>query len=437
MSSSLIAAFKSSTNGAADGTGVTILVKRAQGLLGKKLPSWIVDYTLGQQMAIFGDYPTSKDIAPSAIFLVVFLIFCLAHLYIFTRNMARGHKFWLSLGFAFYSFMRFLGYTLRIVWAKDILKMKSGMASEVFLIIPIVLLAGLNLILAQRIFTWRHPHLGSTKFFWFNMYLVYIVVTGVVVMAIIGQCIPYLYFLSEHRFKMCKQVMQAGSVLCVLFVSLAAVLVLAAFLIPSTSKDQTVWIYQPYWIESFSIWYFVPKNSAREAESSFKQRDSNAFGAHRIIASTHIPGPGVTRGRLNSTTATTDNDIKRINSVQQCRGENLKHNHSILIISLTTLILFISSMFRCVSCFLEHQKVSQSWIFKPVVMYIMLGLLETLVNVLYLTGRVDLRFYRPDKLSSKHRGVVGDEQSTVGNGYYNDGEKHQAVHQDHNSSESV
>lgn len=378
---SLIAAFKSQTNGAADGTGVLVLVEKAKALLGY-VPEFLVDYTLSIQLSIFGDYAKSSDKAPSAIFTAVFAIFMLAHLYIFTKNYMRGHKFWLSLGFAFYCLLRVIGWILRIVWATDILKMKEGIASNVFLIVPIVLLASFNLVLAQRIFTWRHPHIGSTKLFWSAMIAIYIFVAGVVVMAIVGAVVPYVYFLSESHFTMCKKAVRAAALLCVLYSVLAIILVACAFVLKPTTAALKMVTYQPWWIESFEPFYYVPKGAAKQAEETFKMRDSNALEHHRIIAST----------------TQHHETIEKIASVTSKSGK-LEHNYSIFIIFVTSLILLISSTFRCVSTFIAHKKADQSWIFKPVVLYIMFGVLETFVNILYLVGRVDLRFYRPDRLS--------------------------------------
>lgn len=383
MSDSLIQAFKSTTNGAADGTGVLKLVAAAQKLLGT-IPENLIAYTLGIQHAIFGDYPTTKDIAPSSIFLAIFIIFMLAHLYIFTKNYSRGHKFWLSLLFAFYCLMRWIGFCLRIVWAKDILKMKVGLASSVFIIVPSVWLASLNLVLAQRIFTLHHPHLGSSNLFWAMMIIVYAVVTGVVVMAIVGAVIPYIYYLSQHHYDMCKQVVQAAAVLAVLYSCLALTLALSAFVIKPTKRAKEIVTYQPWWIECFSPFYYVPKNACRDAEASFKTRDPTlAKRAVRVIAST------VHQHRYET--------IERVQSVTSKSGE-LGHTMSLTIIILTSAILLLSSIFRCVSTFIDEEKSEQSWIYEPVVMYVMFGVLETIVNVFYLVGRVDLRFYRPDKL---------------------------------------
>jgi hypothetical protein len=384
---------QSMTHGAASGTGILKLLPMTEKMFGGTVPPYLVTYALNQQLAIFGDYPTSSDVAPSAIFTAVFAILFLAHLYIFFKNCSRGHKFWLTLGFAFYCMIRFIGFGMRISWAKDIQRLEVGMASEVFIIIPIVLLASFNLVLAQRIFTWRHPHIGSEWWFWSCMIVVYTVVTGVVVMAILGSLIPYIYFLSEHHYTMCKQVSRAAAILCVLYSVLAASLVIGAFLIKPTPKSDKIWTYQPWWIESFDVFYYVPKGSCRRAEETFAEREPSAGDAVRIIASTtHY-----------------HNTLEKVHSVTSKKG-TLTHNTSMSIIGLTTVILLLSSVFRCVSTFIDQTHANQSWIYKPVVMYIMFGFLETVINLVYLLGRVDLRFYRPDKLT---KGMCGSRHNST------------------------
>ncbi|KAH3675099.1 hypothetical protein WICMUC_002931 [Wickerhamomyces mucosus] len=420
----IIQGFKSTTNGAADGTGVLILISRANKLLRGNLPQYLIDYTLSIQNSIFGDYPKKSDIAPSALFMGIFFIFLCAHLFIFFKNWSRGHKFWLSLLFAFYSLLRVLGFLLRIIWADDILKMRIGMTSSVFVIVPIVLLASFNLVLAQRIFTWRHPQLGSTKIFWTGMILIYLFVAGIVVMAIVGALIPYIYFLSQHRYNMCRQVVQAASVLSVLYSLLAMFLVIGAFLIKPIAKDKETWTYQPWWIQSFSPFYYVPKNSCKLAEESFINRDENSIDHVRIIAST--------------TEMPHYNTIEKIHRVSSKSGQ-LTHNFSILLIFITTFILLLSSIFRCVSTFLEQQaNASQSWIYRNWVMYLMFGALEVIVNLLYLIGRVDLRFYRPDKLSKnlleRRKSSVADLEHTS-KGSKSDLEKNDVV--DSNQDDTV
>lgn len=249
---------------------------------------------------------------------------------------------------------------------------------------PIVILASFNLILAQRVFTWRHPDIGSTKLFWTAMYVIYALVAGVVVMAILSAVIPYVYFLSAAHYTMCKKASRAAAVLCLLYSVLAMALIGCAFILKPTTKALQMVTYQPWWIESFGTFYYVPDGAAQRAEETFKTRDPEALWHHRIIAST----------------TQHHNTLEKIQSVNSKSG-TLKHNYSIFIIFFTSLILLISSTCRCVSTFIAKQKSDQSKLFEPVIAYIMFGLLEVIVNILYLVGRVDLRFYRPDRLSKE------------------------------------
>ena len=54
-----------------------------------------------------------------------------------------------------------------------------------------------------------------------------------------------------------------------------------------TSKDESRYTYQPWWIESFAPFYFVEKGAAQKAEASFMKRNSNHRHATRVIAATH------------------------------------------------------------------------------------------------------------------------------------------------------
>lgn len=377
----LIQALKSRTHGAAEGTGVLQLVRSGESTLGT-IPVPIQKYTLGVQNAIFGSYPDHSDIAPSAIFTAIFFIFFVAHLFVFFKNYSRGHKFWLSLLFAFYCLLRLLGFAMRIAWADNVLRLETGMASSVFIIVPIVLIASFNCVLAQRIFTWKHPHLGSLRLVWWTMIVLYLIVAGVVVMAIVSALIPYIYFLSQTHYDMCRRVGQAAGILCCIYSLAALTFVVGAFVIPTSQKGSETWTYQPWWIESFSPGYYVERGASRRAEETFLARDLHTLDAVRIIAST------------------TDMPHRSIEKVHSCTSKSgtLNHNTSILIILVTTLLIFVSSVFRCVSLFEMQEARYQSWICRNWVMYLMFGVFEVIVNLCYLVGRVDLRFYRPDRL---------------------------------------
>jgi len=393
----LLGVFSILSNGAAIGTGSKKLMNIAKdlmngftggvngdGSLSIGVPKRLLNLVEAYQHAEFGDYPTTKDIAPSSIFMSIFFIFALIHLGIFMKNYSLGHKFFISLGLSIYSLIRTLGFLLRIVWAKDVSKITIGLVSMIFIILPTVFLPGLNLILAQRLFTWRHPKLGSKKIFMSLMYLIYSIVIAVVVMTIIAACIQVNYFLSEDHFKMTKQVIQASSILILIYSLLAVILIGAAYIIKPTKSDDEIITYQPFWIKSFGLTYFVPKGSAIKNSNTvpISQRD-----AIRVIHSTQYHYDTTT----TTTTTTTTED-------EESNNKSLKQNYSIVIIAISTLLVFIGDIFRCVSTFIDQYKFEQSWIFKPVVMYIMFGVLETFVNLLYIFGRIDLRFYKPDSL---------------------------------------
>ncbi|CDR38454.1 CYFA0S02e01860g1_1 [Cyberlindnera fabianii] len=384
--SQLLGVFKILGNGAAFGTGAKVLMDKAKSLVHSffgganvdvEIPTRLLNLVEDYQPAIFGSYPDSKDIAPSAIFIAIFAIFTIIYTLLFAKNWARGHKFLITLGLAIYSLIRTLGFILRLVWAKDITRLDVGLTSTIFLVICTVFLPSLNLILAQRYFTWKHPVLGSSKPFMTLMYIIYALVACVVIMTIVAAAVQIDYLLSESHFAMTKKVIRASSVLICLYSLVAVVLVFGASFIPASSNDKDVLTYQPSWISSFSTTYFAPKGAA--AQNNAAVPDDKRHAVRVIQSSTY-----------HHTT---------VHGEQQHEKE-LHHLGSIIVISFTTFFLFITDIFRCVSTFIDQYNKNHSWIFDPVVMYVMFGALETIVNLMYILGRIDLRFYKPDALEA-------------------------------------
>lgn len=392
---------KSETNNAADGTGIVKLVGITKRLLHLEsdddIPQMLIDYVKNLQQSQFGSYPDHKDVAPSAVFLAIFLIFAIAHGFLFAINFWRGHRFWLSLLFSFYATLRWLGFALRIVWAKNILRLHVGIASEVLLILPIVFLASFNLVLAQRIFTWRHPVLGNKNYFWAFMSTIYMLVIAVVVMTIIAGVVPYLYFLSQTNYDMCRNVVKVTSLLVTLYSLLSIAFVAFTYILPVSQKNKDALVYQPFWIKSFSPFYFPPKNAARKGEDLFVQRFGN---------DSRIPKRTLVGGNM-PTIIESEPEVDELHQYEKAGDKkfSLKHNVSIAIIFITSIFVFLGSLFRCIGCFMDNVFLDQSWIYDPVVMYVLWGALETICNLLYLFGRVDLRFYRPDRMSKARREI--------------------------------
>ncbi|KAG7903290.1 hypothetical protein KL935_000822 [Ogataea polymorpha] len=393
--SSIPSLIDSLTNHAAKGTGIVKLVGIAKKALhlqsNQQIPDALIIYLKDQQQSQFGSYPDHNDVSPSSVFTAVFSLLMLGHLFVFIKNNTRGHWFPLSLGFATYCLIRLLGFALRIAWAKDILRLHTGIASEVMLVLPTVFLASLNLVLAQRLFTWRHPVGGNQKFFQIAMMTIYLVVVAVVIMTIVAGVVPYLYFLNQSHYNMCRNVVKVTSVLICFYSLLAILLVLCAFLIPPSSRDKKATVFQPFWITSFAPTYYAPRGAAEEGQYLFVQRHGELckYSERTILKGGDLYSMADEPSQLNQFEA------------QKEAIYSIKHNSSILLVAITSACVLIGAVFRCVLLFFDTTYATQGWLAKPVVMYMLWGFLEAVVNLLYLLGRVDLRFYRPDKIPNK------------------------------------
>lgn len=376
------------TNGAAPGTGSKILIDKANEMFHGNIPLYVQRYALSQQRAIFGNYAHGHaDVISSSIFASGFCLGMLLHLAIFSKNYSRGHKFYYSLALAFYCLLRFLGFLLRIIWANDTLRVEIGLASSILIVVPATFLAALNLAFSQRIFTWRHPKVGSSRAFWTLMLSVYAIVVGIIIMAIVADSVIVLYFLSEKHFNMCKNVAKVSSLFAVLFSCLASVLIASAYIYKPGTSNENFLIYQPWWIEKFSLFYFVKKNSILEAERVFLQNPNFDYKKNVVRV---IPSSLHHYNRIEEVVGTGQLGMEE--------PPTLKHNHSICLITITTFLLLIGSILRCVSCFMDQTVANQSWIYKSPVMYATFGILEAIVNASYIFLRIDLRFYKPDRL---------------------------------------
>ncbi|KAI5970284.1 hypothetical protein CANMA_000636 [Candida margitis] len=372
-------------------TGSQILSAQARNLLGPKIPQILVEYSAYSQYNLFGDYAMPSDKGPSILFTVLYSIIAAMYIALFGVNFSRGHYFWPGLGFIFYSICRVVGFGLRIQWTYDITQTAVGISSEVFLILPQVLLTSFNLILAQRIFTWRHPVGGSRKLFWTFMLGLYAIVAGVIAMTIVAAAGLQIFLLGHPNYQRYVKVIQASSILIILYSLTSISLLGLAFFFKPTRKDENLYTYQPWWIKSFSPFYFVKKGEPQEAGASFLKRNHNHRYAIRVIAATH-------------------HHYKTVKGLSNERGD-LAHNVSMMILAVTTLIIFLSSVLRSVVCFQARIKYDRSAVGSPAMMYVFWGALEIIVNLIYLIGRVDLRFYRPDRLPKSVREIVTAEQS--------------------------
>lgn len=368
------------------GTGIAVILNFAKNLLGDELPPTVVHYAIQQQNALFGGYPTPWDVAPSIFFSVFFGVIMVFHLVIFAINFSRGHYFWLSLAWVFYCVMKVPAFALRVLWAKDNTLVGIALASSVLHIVPAYYLVSLNLILTQRLFTWRHPVGGSRWLFWNTMFGLYLLACVFIAIIVLCTFVPYLYYLRRLVFHQWAEPVQGTAVVIVLYVLVLVILIVLSYAYPPLTKDENLYTYQPWWIESFSPFYFVEKGAAQRAEATFMKRNHNHRHAIRVIAATH-------------------HHYQVVQGLSKERG-SLKHNMSILMVVVSTVLILVEALLRCVVVFEFRPQVYGGTVSKPVMGYVTWGVFEGIVMVIYIVGRADLRFYRPDILPREVRNII-------------------------------
>jgi hypothetical protein len=377
-------------NGAAFGTGLLKIVERYSHMVPSPTESDVATREgLGRLPGIFGDYPSRNDIAPSIVFLVIFLIISLAHLYVFIKNKIRGQNFYWSLGLGIYCLLRVIGFVLRLKWADDALAIKVGIASMTFSFVPVLYAKLMNIAFANRVLVWKHPMVKQSCTFNLGMILLYWLVWGIVLMGILGQSLPFVYFMSPGQFSMCKRVTRAAAVLDVLYSVAPFLLVFIALVVPfeasltsqSNPRKRLPNTIQATWIESANIRYFPIKGTQHLVVN-----DKSIC----VIPSKTPPSKGIS------------------DRTQDWNYRGPKISMAVMSLTLVSLILLINTCFRTASTFIDrprggYNRPLSHWIFSNYVFYIFYGAFEIVVNVLYLVFRFDLRFYVPDRFKERNR----------------------------------
>ncbi|ODQ64208.1 hypothetical protein NADFUDRAFT_47473, partial [Nadsonia fulvescens var. elongata DSM 6958] len=314
----------------------------------------------------------------------------------------------------FYCIFRMLGFALRLGWSKNVLNVNVAIASTVFAVVSVLYVNAMNLILAHRIFTFRHPETGNAL--WFNamISLVYVAILATVIMGIVAQSIPNLYYLTQKHLTMCQQVTQVAGVLAVIMAFLGIVLIVAAYVFKPGSLSGRLFVFHkdpaarsraelpitisPVWLERFSGTYLPVKGSQTvdhlEPALDFEHRSIqnsqvDLTSAIRVISARETPAGGFTNHVSPS-------------SVVLSKEPSI--NTAVLIVAVTSFILTLAASFRCASVFMTVPRGGNGseipdagFIFHNVIMYMTYGLMEVIVSLIYLVMRTDLRFYIPDK----------------------------------------
>ncbi|MBQ5153865.1 DUF3112 domain-containing protein, partial [Macrococcus caseolyticus] len=298
------------------------------------------------------------------------------------------------------------GFACRLAWAKNVVSIPLAISSLVFIQVAQLILQSLNMVLAHRIFTWRHPETGSHWAIVHTITFIYFAVLAVIVTAILGEGLPFLYYMGQHHYNLCKNVMKAAAILNLIYASLPLQFIAIAYALkPGTIvKPPKIFnkitqqeerpmplVYQPSWIKSAGLFYYPKKGSQIQIYKGEPGSD-----AVRIIASREPPGKGH-------------------HQFGHQVNPDAPHLHwATLTVLITSTVLVMNTCFRVAGCFrtsnyatLENNDWHVNyWPWHPYVMFIFYGGTEVLVLTFYLLMRIDLRFYIPDMVKKVPKGGI-------------------------------
>ncbi|RDW28483.1 hypothetical protein B0I72DRAFT_158578 [Yarrowia lipolytica] len=383
--------------GAATGTGLRPLLKMVTELLGNiRIGQYLIDMVIGSQMAIFGGVPNpDQDRAPCILFIVLHCVFCVCNGLIFLYNLYHRHLFLLTGCNACYNLVCAIGFGLRLKWCDYTIQYLVAVFSVCLPIGTSFYLNFCNTVLGHRVFTKRHPETGNSSWFHVVMTVFYCLIIGVVVGAILGQALPYLYFMGPKHYQMCRNVAKAMGIICILWALGGLAMVLAAYIIPvgavghefpgfkakrAKNLRQTT---SPFWVTSFGIFYYPEKPKYKTFTKRSLEEDER-HGASN-----------------NNTLFARFVDSERRNPVRVISDLNNNPTVCALLICFTSCVLTTITVCRTVSLFTDEffkvRQVGNSPVFQNYTLYATFGALECIVNALFLLFRIDLRFYIPDR----------------------------------------
>ena len=340
----------------------------------------------------FGGYPfplySQSERAADGVLIAVFFILMVAHFYIFIRNRIRGQRFYFSFGVGFVCMMKVIGFSCRLAWSHDVMDLNVGIVSIVFIQVAQLILLAMNLVLAHRIFTWRHPETGNSLFVNIYMIQIYLYVLVVIAMAIVGQSIPFLYFLDHHHYNMCRNVTKAAAILNLFFATMPCQLLALVYIlrpgtvIPALGIGETIPpVHQASWIKSAGIFYFPEHDSQVFVSPQHKH-------TIRIMPSREPPGKGFHKAFH-----------------EPMHPESPRIIVAVITVLVSSIVLIGTTCFRVAAVFHGENygtprpdgtvKVGY-WPWHPYVQFVFYGGVEAAVIIWYLVMRVDLRFYIPE-----------------------------------------
>lgn len=175
------------------------------------------------------------DVPICTVFLVLFILGAISHMFLFQTNKKRGHKFLMSGMLFGFCMARIMSCTLRIVWATRQQNIRLAIAAQVFVAAGVILLFLINLIFAQRIIRAAHPHSGwHPAFAWF-FHAIYVIIVVSLIM-LITSVVQSFYTLNSNTKRIDRDIMLYGQTMFAVIGFLPIPLVIGGLVIPRETR---------------------------------------------------------------------------------------------------------------------------------------------------------------------------------------------------------
>lgn len=188
--------------------------------------------------SLLGGVPTpGVDIPITAVFLFLYILGAIAHMYLFRTNRARGHNFLIS-GFTFgFCMARIFTCIVRIVWATRRRNVSIGIAAVIFVQAGVVLLFAINLTLAQRIYRGWHPNSGWHPLGQWMIYATYLWIVTSLTILIIATTQSF-YTKNQNTKRIDRDLQLYGQTVWAVVSFIPIPVVIAAYLFPRKAKTE-------------------------------------------------------------------------------------------------------------------------------------------------------------------------------------------------------
>ncbi|KAG7005229.1 hypothetical protein G7Y79_00021g050960 [Physcia stellaris] len=183
-----------------------------------------------------GGLPTvDLDVPICTVFLLLFILGAISHMFLFKTNMKRGHKFLMSGMLFGFCMARIMSCILRIVWATRQHNIRLAIAAQVFVAAGVVLLFIINLIFAQRIIRAAHPNSGWHPAFAAFFYGIYALIVVSLIM-LITSVVQSFYTLNSNTRRIDRDILLYGQTVFTVIGFLPIPLVIGGLIIPRKTR---------------------------------------------------------------------------------------------------------------------------------------------------------------------------------------------------------